>query len=44
MAKFQTEEKLFGHLRLKFEIYLGFAIWNLEFQLCWVPAMSRQVK
>jgi hypothetical protein len=38
--KFQTEEKRFGHLKLKFGSYLGFAIWYLEFQPCWVPAMQ----
>jgi len=34
-SKFQTEEKRFGHLRLKFGIYLGFAIWN--FNSVWFP-------
>jgi len=43
MAKCQTGEKLFGHLRLKFEIYLAFVIWYLEFQPYRVPAMSGEV-
>jgi hypothetical protein len=39
-SKFQTEERRFGHLRLKFGIYLGFAIWYLEFQPCLVPRQA----
>jgi hypothetical protein len=39
-SKFQTEEKRFDHLKLKFGIYLGFAIWYLEFQPRLVPAMQ----
>jgi hypothetical protein len=31
-SKFQTIGKRFGHLKLKFGIYLGFVIWYLEFQ------------
>jgi len=31
-SKFQTKGKSFGHLKLKFGIYLGFEIWYLEFQ------------
>jgi hypothetical protein len=30
-SKFQTGEKRFGYLNLKFGIYLGFAIWDLGF-------------
>jgi len=31
-SKFQTEKRRFGHLKLKFGIYLEFVIWHLEFQ------------
>ena len=37
-SKFQTEENRLGHLKMKFGIYLEFAIWDLEFQPCLVPA------
>jgi hypothetical protein len=33
-SKFQAEGECFDPLKLRFGIYLGFAIWDLDFQPC----------